>query len=133
MRKLERRLANLEAAFVEHSLDKKSIQAYQANTDDRINSLADAFMEHRRETREGFRQVNLRFDAMDARLGSVEGRLDSVGNRLGSLESDVATLKSDVATLKSDVATLKSDVATLKTQMSDTQDMVARIVAHLGA
>ncbi|MDA2812005.1 hypothetical protein O4J56_15285 [Nocardiopsis sp. RSe5-2] len=105
MRKLERRITNLEAAFVEHSLDKQRIQAYQANTDDRINSLADAFMEHRRETREGFRQVNLRFDAVEGRLGSLE----------------------------SDVATLKSDVATLKTQMSDTQDMVARIVAHLGA
>ncbi|WP_017626955.1 hypothetical protein [Nocardiopsis chromatogenes] len=119
MRKIERRLTNLEAAFVERSLDKQSIQAYQANTDDRINSLADAFMEHRRETREGFRQVNLRFDA-------VEGRLDAMENRLGSLESDVGTLKSDVATLK-------SDVDSLKTQMGQMQDMVARIVAKLDA
>lgn len=126
MRKIERRLTNLEAAFVERSVDRQSIQAYQANTDDRITSLADAFMEHRRETREGFRQVNLRFDSvegrldtMDGRLGSVEGHLDAVENRLGSLENEVSALK--------------SDVATVKTRMSETQGMVARIVAHLGA
>ncbi|WP_017556742.1 hypothetical protein [Nocardiopsis baichengensis] len=126
MPSLEQRLTNLEAAFIERSVDKRSIQAQQLNTDHRINSLADAFMEHRRETREGFRQIGLRFDA-------VEGRLDSLESGQAELQSEVHTLKGDVATLKTDVSALKDDVSTLKTGMSHLQDLVTRIAGKLDA
>jgi chromosome segregation ATPase len=121
MPSLERRVTALEAAMVDRTAELQELRSRQeveatrareaqANTDARINSLADAFMEHR---------------------GEVAARFDRVDSDIAELKGDVSVLKGDVSELKGDVSELKGDVSELKAGQAEMRDLLNRIVVKV--
>jgi len=109
MPSVEQRLTALEAASFTLTSEQQRLKAdndaYHANIDARLNSIADGLMAHRRE-------VAARFDRVDEQFGRVDERFGRVDERFGRVEGELADLKAG---------------------QSEMREMLARIVAKIDA
>ncbi|MFW5416598.1 hypothetical protein J0910_08260 [Nocardiopsis sp. CNT-189] len=76
MPSVEQRLTALEAASFTLASEQQRLKAdndaYHANIDARLNSLADGLMDHRREVAERFDRVDERFGRVDNELAGLK-------------------------------------------------------------
>ncbi|GAA1070401.1 hypothetical protein [Nocardiopsis composta] len=116
MPSVEQRLTALEAASFTLTSEQQRLKAdndaYHANIDARLNSIADGLMAHRREVAARFDRVDEQFGRVDEQFGRVDERFGRVDERFGRVEGELADLKAG---------------------QSEMREMLARIVAKIDA
>src|SRR5690606_40632600 len=103
MPNVEQRLTALEAASFTLTSEQQRLKAdndaYHADIDARLNSIADGLMGHRREVAE-------RFDRVDAELSALRGGQSELKAGQSELQANYAELKAGQTELQANYAEL---------------------------